>query len=202
MAPDEWAAPPRPGALRWRLRMIRGQDDGLAADQYALAEELLDAAGFRHYELSSWARRGRESQHNAAYWARRPYTGLGAGAHSYDGDSRSWNVRELDGYLAAVEAGERPLAGEERLDEPTHAFEAVALRLREVDGLDRRAFAAEFGQDPVDRYPDAIAETTGAGLLEVAGCAIRLTPLGRLMASEALVAFLPSPSGSSPAGVR
>ncbi|MGH2417546.1 MAG: radical SAM protein, partial [Candidatus Limnocylindria bacterium] len=55
LAPDEWAAPPRPGALRWRGRMARRQDDGLAAEQYRLAEEILDGAGYRHYELSSWA---------------------------------------------------------------------------------------------------------------------------------------------------
>ena len=85
LAPDEWAAPPRSGALRWRRRVAAQQDDGLAAAQYALAEEVLEAAGYRHYELSSWALPGRESRHNAAYWDRRPYTGLGAGAHSFDG---------------------------------------------------------------------------------------------------------------------
>ena len=85
LAPDEWAAPPRRGALRWRRRMAQRQDDGVAAGQYRLAEEILEAAGYRHYELSSWARPGRESRHNAAYWARRAYTGICAGAHSYDG---------------------------------------------------------------------------------------------------------------------
>jgi oxygen-independent coproporphyrinogen-3 oxidase len=191
MAPDEWAAPPRPGALAWRQRMLDRQDDDLTADQYRLAEELLARAGYRHYELSSWALPGHESRHNAAYWARRPYTGIGAGAHSYDGVSRSWNVRELDRYLRLVEAGESATGGEERLDQETHAFEAIALGLRAVDGLDRRAFAAEFALDPLDRFPDAMAETTSAGLLEVDPDAIRLTASGRLLASEALVAFLP-----------
>jgi oxygen-independent coproporphyrinogen-3 oxidase len=190
MAPDEWAAPPRAGALRWRQRMISRQDDDLAADQYRLAEELLAAAGFRHYELSSWARPGRESRHNSAYWARRPYTGLGAGAHSYDGASRSWNVRDLDGYLAQVEAGERPLAGTESLDPATRAFEAIALGLRRVDGCDRHAFAREFGDDPVEHYAGAVAAGTQRGLLEVAPDALRLTPSGRLLASEALLPFV------------
>ena len=190
--PDEWAAPPRPGALRWRNRMVPRQDESLAADQYRLAEELLDRAGYRHYELSSWARPGRESRHNGAYWARRAYTGVGAGAHSYDGTAeRSWNLRDLDGYLAAVESGIRPLADHELLDEETRAFEAVALGLRTVSGFSRRAFAAEFGTDPLDRYPEALAESTRAGLLEVDGDAVRLSPAGRLLASEVLVAFAP-----------
>jgi len=194
LAPDEWAAPPRSGALRWRARMAQRQDDGLAAAQYARAEEVLPAAGYRHYELSSWARPGRESRHNSAYWARRPYTGIGAGAHSYDGvDTRSWNVRDLDRYLDGVEKGERPTAGEEQLDEPTRAFEAIALGLRRVDGLGRAAFAAEFG-DLLDRFGSAVTDGVERGLLDVDGGALRLTARGRLLASEALLAFLPDAS--------
>jgi oxygen-independent coproporphyrinogen-3 oxidase len=189
LAPDEWAAPPRPGALRWRQRMLTRQDDGLAAAQYELAEELLDAAGFVHYELSSWARPAFESRHNSAYWERRPYTGIGAGAHSFDGASRSWNERDLDRYLARTEAGERALAGSEQLDEPTRAFEAIALGLRRVAGVSRAAFADEFGADPVERFAAAIEQ--GSGLLEVGPDTIRLTQRGRLFANEALVAFAP-----------
>lgn len=190
LRPDEWAAPPRPGALRWRRRMQARQDDELAADQYRLAEELLDAAGYRHYELSSWASPGCDSRHNHAYWERRPYTGIGAGAHSYDGSTRSWNVRELDRYLDAA-PDKRPLEGHEALSEPTRAFEAVALGLRMVEGFSRAAFAAEFGVDPLLRYPEPVASTTRAGLLEVEGDAVRLTAAGRLLANEALVAFVP-----------
>jgi oxygen-independent coproporphyrinogen-3 oxidase len=191
LAPDEWSAPPRPGALRWRQRMTDGLDDAVAADQYRLAEELLDAAGYRHYELSSWARPGSESRHNSAYWARLPYTGLGAGAHSFDGTSRSWNLRDLDRYLAAVAAGEGPVEGSEVLDEPTRAFEAIALGLRRIKGLSREAFATEFGVEPEARFADAVSDGAAAGLLELDGDAMRLTASGRLLASEALVGFLP-----------
>jgi oxygen-independent coproporphyrinogen-3 oxidase len=191
LAPDDWAAPPRPGALRWRQRMVARQDDGLAAAQYQLAEELLDAAGYRHYELSSWARPGFESRHNSAYWERRPYTGIGAGAHSFDGTTRSWNERDLDRYVARTSAGERAQAGSEELDEPTRAFEAVALGLRRVDGFSRVEFAVEFGDDPLDRFAAAVEEGVGADLLEVGDDIIRFTRRGRLLANEALVAFAP-----------
>jgi len=191
LAPDEWAAPPRPGALRWRERMAPLQDDGLAAEQYAIAEEMLASAGYRHYELSSWALPGRESRHNAAYWARRPYTGIGAGAHSYDGaDERSWNTRDVDAYLVAAEGGRRPVAGVDRLDEGARAFEAMALGLRRIDGVERGPFAAEFGADPVDRFADGLAERDV--LIEVDADRLRLTPMGRLLASEACLAFLPA----------
>lgn len=196
LTPDEWSAPPRGGALRWRRRMAARQDDDLAADQYALAEELLDAAGYRHYELSSWARPGSESEHNAAYWQRRAYTGIGAGAHSYDGAGwRSWNERDLDGYLAALADGRLPMAGAERLDEAARAFEAVALGLRRVDGLSRSRFALEFGEDPVRRYAAGVAAGRERGLLAVAGDALRLTRSGRLLANEVLIGLVPDAPG-------
>jgi oxygen-independent coproporphyrinogen-3 oxidase len=195
MAPDEWAAPPRPGALRWRARVAAEQDDELAAEQYRLAEAVLGEAGYEHFELSSWARPGAQARHNAAYWARHPYVGIGAGAHSYDGAAeRSWNARDLDTYLLAVESGgHRPLEGAETLDEPTRAFEAIALGLRRVTGLSRAAFAVEFGSDPVDRYAAAVDDTIRDGLLELDGDAMRLSAAGRLLASEVLVAFAPLP---------
>ncbi len=191
LAPDEWAAPPRPGALRWRQRMIVRQDDGLAAAQYQLAEELLEAAGYRHYELSSWARPGFEARHNSAYWERRPYTGIGAGAHSFDLGTRSWNERDLDRYTARTGAGERATAGSEELDEPTRAFEAVALGLRQVDGYARAAFGVEFGEDLAERFAGAVEDGVKAGLLELTDTAIRLTAQGRLFANEALIGFAP-----------
>lgn len=192
LEPDEWAAAPRPGALRWRNRMVPRQDESLAADQYRLAERVLADAGYDHYELSSWARPGRQSRHNEAYWARGAYTGVGAGAHSYDGcEERSWNTRNLDTYLASVESGQRPMAGHEFLDEPTRAFEAVALGLRRVDGISRRAFQAEFAADPLERFAEAVAGSAGMRLLEVDGDVLRLSARGRLLASEVLVAFAP-----------
>ncbi|MEO5986019.1 MAG: radical SAM family heme chaperone HemW [Candidatus Limnocylindria bacterium] len=194
LAPDEWAAPPRHGALRWRERMVVRQDETLAGDQYQLAEEVLGGAGFRHYELSSWARPTHESHHNAAYWARLPYTGVGAGAHSYDGHrDRSWNVREIDAYLAAVGTGQRALAGREELDDATLAFEAIALGLRRIDGVRRAEFASEFGSDPSDRFASALEGMSSRGLIEVDAAAIRLSPAGRLLASEVLIEFLPEP---------
>ena len=164
------------------------QDDGVAAEQYRAAERMLADAGYRHYELSSWARPGHESRHNPAYWARRPYTGIGAGAHSYDGSGeRSWNTGNLDAYLDSISRGERPLGGTDPLDEPTRAFEAMALGLRRIEGVERRSFADEFGNDPLERCRDIEHD-----LLEVTPESVRLSPTGRLFASEACLPFLPA----------
>jgi oxygen-independent coproporphyrinogen III oxidase len=199
MAPDEWAASPRPGALRWRRRVAAQQDDAMAARQHAAAEEILDSAGYHHYELSSWARPGRESRHNGAYWDRRPYSGLGAGAHSFDGRTRSWNIRDLDRYVATAETGEPSVAGSERLDEPTAAFEAMALGLRRVEGMGRAEFAREFGSDPLARFGTALRGSADAGLLAIDADRLSLTASGRLFASEVLIGLLPGPADAASA---
>jgi oxygen-independent coproporphyrinogen-3 oxidase len=120
---------------------------------------------------------------------------VGPGAHSYDGSAvRSWNARDLDGYLEAVRSGRRPVAGEDWLDGQTRSFEAIALGLRRIDGVSRAEYRREFGEDPVEQHTDAVATGISAGLLELDEEHIRLSPRGRLFATEALVAFAPTTS--------
>jgi putative oxygen-independent coproporphyrinogen III oxidase len=110
-------------------------DPDLQADMFELACELLGDAGYQHYEVSNWAKPGFACVHNLGYWERRPYLGLGAGAHSYRDDRRWWNVRPPEDYLSLVEAGTLPVGGEERL-EPSDAYlEEVFLRLRILEGV-------------------------------------------------------------------
>ena len=72
------------------------------AAQYRLLCDGLRAAGYGHYEISNWALPGFEAVHNSAYWSRHPYVGLGPGAHSFDGNVRSWNIDALPPSHAAV----------------------------------------------------------------------------------------------------
>jgi len=118
-------------------------DPDLQADMFQMACELLGDAGYGHYEISNWARPGYECRHNLGYWERRPYVGLGAGAHSYRDDVRWWNVRPPEAYLERVEAGELPIGGSESL-EPSDAYlEEVFLRLRILEGVPASWFAEE-----------------------------------------------------------
>ncbi|HEY7476833.1 MAG TPA: radical SAM family heme chaperone HemW [Actinomycetota bacterium] len=110
-------------------------DPDLQADMFELVCELLGEAGYRHYEVSNWARPGYECRHNLGYWERRPYVGLGAGAHSYRDDVRWWNVRPPETYLDRVERGELPIGGSESLDPSDAYLEEVFLRLRILEGV-------------------------------------------------------------------
>ena len=85
-----------------RLGEIPEADPDLAADMYLLAEDMLAQAGYRHYEISNWAKPGMESRHNLTYWLNRPYLGVGPGAHSYLGQWRFWNITSPREYIARL----------------------------------------------------------------------------------------------------
>jgi oxygen-independent coproporphyrinogen-3 oxidase len=110
-------------------------DPDAQADMFELACDLLGAAGYGHYEVSNWALPGRECRHNLGYWERRPYLGLGAGAHSWRDGRRWWNVRPPEQYLAALESATKPTGGDEVLDDDTLRLESVFLGLRTAAGV-------------------------------------------------------------------
>jgi oxygen-independent coproporphyrinogen III oxidase len=108
-------------------------------EQLDAADRLLARAGYARYEVSSWARPGRRSRHNQAYWDCRPVYGAGAGAHSYatDGERawRWWNVARPREYVAAA-GGDDVEAGGEELAPDRAAAERVMLGLRTTAGLE------------------------------------------------------------------
>jgi len=115
--------------------IVPAPDPDLQADMVELACELLGGAGYLHYEVSNWAKPGFECRHNLGYWERRPYLGLGAGAHSSRGSRRWWNLRPPEQYLDTVEAGTLPVGGSEDLDDGGRALEETFLRLRTRQGI-------------------------------------------------------------------
>ena len=125
-------------------------DPDLAASQFAELCRWMREAGFEHYELTNFARPGCWSRHNFAYWQRSPYLGLGTGAHSFDGRRRFWNPRQTGQYLARMENGEDPAAGEEILSTDDALEELVYLSLRTREGLDIETAYGTFSRDTID----------------------------------------------------
>jgi oxygen-independent coproporphyrinogen-3 oxidase len=116
-------------------------DPDAQAEMFEIACEILRDAGYHHYEVSNWAKPGYECRHNLGYWERRPYLGLGAGAHSYRDAARWWNTRPPETYLTQVEGGALPIGGSETL-EPSDAYlEEVFLKLRIFEGVPASWFA-------------------------------------------------------------
>ena len=110
-------------------------DEELERQMYFTLINSLESAGYEHYEISNFARPGFRSRHNSSYWKGIPYIGIGAAAHSFDIRTRSWNIADIQQYIAAMEQGERSFESE-MLDEDTRYNDAVTVALRTREGLD------------------------------------------------------------------
>ena len=118
-----------------KLEMRNDKAEELERAMYEMLIEELMAAGYEHYEISNFAKSGFQSRHNSSYWRDVPYIGLGAAAHSYDGESRSWNVSDIHQYMISIEKGQR-LYEQELLDDDTRYNDRITVALRTRDGLD------------------------------------------------------------------
>ena len=153
-------------------------------EQYWSAGERLAGAGFSHYEISNWARPGRECRHNLTYWEYRPYLGCGAGAHSLlrhaDGSSeRFWNVKGPHAYVRAATASGAAVEGREVLSAERARGEAAMIGVRLLRGTEAaRPFA------------DERARLVAAGLLVEERNRVRLTVRGVELANQVGAAFL------------
>lgn len=110
---------------------------------YETLTDRLEAAGYEHYEISNFARKGYRSRHNSSYWDGTPYIGIGAAAHSYDGNTRSWNVSDIRKYIDAITEGKR-LFESETIDDDTRYNDLVTVALRTREGLDLRALQPKY----------------------------------------------------------
>jgi oxygen-independent coproporphyrinogen-3 oxidase len=167
-------------------------DDDLAADMYDLATEMLGAAGYIQYEISNWAKPGRECRHNLQYWRSWDYLGLGPGAHGYANGVRYSVILSPQRYIKGLSeaAGECPYPLTPVMDEAAtltreaEIAEALIMGLRLTnEGVSRAAFLARFGVDLVDLHRDVIDKYVGYGLLTVDDERVRITPQGRMLSN-------------------
>lgn len=137
----------------------------------------LTDAGYEHYEISNFARLGYRSRHNSSYWHQVPYIGLGAAAHSFDLNSRQWNVADLKLYIEEINNGIIPMEREE-LDNDTTFNDIITTALRTSDGIDLNAMETRLGK----RYRNTLISAAGKhieqGLLEIRHDRLRLTAEG------------------------
>ena len=124
-------------------------DEDLASVQYEILSEAVANSRFAQYEISNFAVKGWESRHNSAYWYRVPYLGLGASAHSFNGEHRSWNAPTLSGYFAQIEQ-RKPCHERETLTDIDKYNEFILLRLRTASGIDIQEMEELFGAARVE----------------------------------------------------
>ena len=125
----------------------RPLDEDAELALYSTAMDMLEAAGFEHYEISSFARPGRRCRHNQVYWANEAYFGFGMGAARYVHGRRELNTRDLKTYIRQVLSGEPATFQSEELGPEERARETMAVQLRRAEGIDRPAFRVQTGFD-------------------------------------------------------
>ena len=113
---------------------IEAVDEDTEMRMYDYLVEELTANGYAHYEVSNFALQNRHSRHNSNYWNDTPYIGLGAGAHSYDGQQRQWNISDLDIYIERAWAHDLQPEIETLTPEQKHT-ERIMLGLRTCQGV-------------------------------------------------------------------
>lgn len=155
---------------RWTDRgSVLPADEEIYAAEFLLADQMMSAAGYEHYEVSNFSMPGKRSRHNSAYWTGSPYLGLGPSAHSYDGETRSWNVAQYSDWVSRISSGAAVTAQSEQLTTANRLAEKVYLGLRTTGGL----VISESDRESARRW-------TNEGWASIDGDRVRLTSEGWL----------------------
>ena len=166
--------PGTPLAKRVQAGELAAPNEDELADKYTQADRLLSTVGLNWYEVSNWARPGRECRHNLVYWRSGDWWGLGAGAHSHIDGTRWWNVKRPATYVGRLAQAGSPMQGQETLTKTERHEEMVMLKLRLAEGL----AVADLGDEEWERAERYIT----SGHLVSTGGRLVCTLAGRLIA--------------------
>lgn len=135
-------------------------NDELSEKMFLIMIAELKKAGFIHYEISNFGKEGFFAKHNSNYWLQKPYLGLGPSAHSFNGVSRQWNVKNNTAYIKAIADG-KPFFEKEELSLNDRYNEYVMTRLRTMWGCDTMEMRNLFGEELTSHFVKRISEKAG-----------------------------------------
>jgi len=164
-----------------RLHKMQDVDSDQQSQQFLLLMKWLEQAGYEHYEISNFAKPGFRSRHNSAYWQGKKYIGLGPSAHSFDGESRWWNVANNQRYIQSIAESKIPfekevLTNEQRLNE----YIMISLRTKEGINMERLEIPGWSGyKKDIVR---AAKKYLDNGLIQTDGAFLSLSNQGKLLA--------------------
>jgi oxygen-independent coproporphyrinogen-3 oxidase len=164
-------------------------DEDIERDMYHFAINELKKAGYQHYEISNFSKKGFECKHNITYWNLNEYLGVGAGAHSYVDNKRFYNIKNLTQYIKG--AGENNII--EECSKQTYndlLSEYMFLGLRMIEGICKKDFKKKFGESIEKIYGNEITNLIQKGLITDDNKYIKLTPKGIDFSNQVFVEFL------------
>ena len=147
--------------------------------------ELLENAGYIHYEVSNFARKDQfKSRHNQKYWQHAPYLSLGPAAHSFLDNRRWWNKPSVNNYLKEITQGKMPVGNEEKLSAEQLKLEALFLGLRTKAGINLKLYKIRYGADLLEDKKTIIESLIKNKLVEVKDGFLRPTRTGLAVADS------------------
>ena len=162
-------------------------------EEYAMGEltiQRLAEAGMHRYEISNYAKSGKECRHNLGYWDRVEYLGIGAGSSSLIKGERFDHIRDRKAYIEKIRNGESILIDRELLSVESQMEEFMYLGLRKIEGVSRTDFQNYFGKNVDDVYGEILDKLEEEQLVEFSGDRIRLTHRGMDVSNCVLAEFL------------
>ena len=169
-------------------RCSRGEvvlpEETVQADFFCNTSKFLEENSYLHYEVSNFARPGRESRHNGKYWNHTHYLGLGPAAHSFDGRRRWWNHRSVKTYRENLAAGKTPVIDSELLTDEQLRLEALFLGFRTRKGVDLEGYQRRYHFDLLTEKGKMIRYLTDEGLAEIRDGFLRPTRNGMAVADS------------------
>jgi len=155
---------------------------------YLMCAEKLEQAGYFHYEISNYAKAGRECRHNLRYWQEREYIGAGASAYSYFKNKRYGNTRNIADYISNSGICEK--VNVETIGEREREYEYIMLALRLGRGIDDNEFKKLFGSSFFDKYEDKVNLFANSEYAERSGTSFHLTDKGMYVSNSIIYEFL------------
>ena len=167
--------------------------DDFQRELFEITIDTLTKAGYEHYEISNYAKPGKQSRHNLNYWVNGEYIGLGAGASSTFNGERYKNTNLPARYIAQIVETQTAVESRETPDRRQRMGEAVMLGLRLKEGLNLSTFEKQFGITFQEAFGDTVTRLEGMGLIELRDDRAALTREGLFLADSVIVEFITEP---------
>jgi oxygen-independent coproporphyrinogen III oxidase len=164
-------------------------DENDSASQFNILIEKAESEGFIQYEISNFGKPGYFSIHNSNYWKQISYLGLGPSAHSFNGYSRQWNIRDLKGYIKSINTGKSFFESEE-LDTRTRFNEYIMTSLRTMWGIDLEYVEGMFEKEGYDYVVNLAGKFKNYGLMKLEKNSLVLTNQGKLISDNIISEFM------------
>ena len=164
-------------------------DENESVAQFNVLIEKTESAGFIQYEISNFGKPGYFSLHNSNYWKQVSYLGLGPSAHSFNGYSRQWNIRDLKGYIKLISAGKSFYESEE-LNSKTRFNEYIMTSLRTMWGIDLEYVEEMFEKEGYDYIINLAGKFKNYGLMKQEKKSLILTNQGKLISDNIISEFM------------